>query len=126
MKLCKKIQSISVCLDIAKFADPNEINKKIISFFIRKLFDKTLQKSLPRANNFLGYIILSVLTQEQKLDCEEEIFEKELINALKSFNNNKSSGNDGLTKECYEAFWSELKKSFMNSISQTEIGEKNL
>ena len=84
--------------------------QKINSFFIRKLFDKTLQKSLPRANNFLGYIILSVLTQEQKLDCEEEIFEKELIDALKSFSNNKSSGNDGSTKECYEAFWSELKK----------------
>ena len=98
-----------MCLDIAKFADPNEINKKINSFFIRKLFDQTLQKSLPRANNFLGYISLSVLTQEQKLDCEEEIFEKELIDALKSFSNNKSSGNDGLTKECYEAFWSELK-----------------
>ena len=35
---------------------------------------------------------------EQKQDCEMEISEKEVINALKSFSNNKSPGNDGLTK----------------------------
>ena len=47
-----------------------------------------------------------------------------MIDALKSFNNNKSPGNDGLTKEFYEAFWCELKEPFMNSISQTKIGKK--
>ena len=36
--------------------------------------------------------------------------------------NNKSPGNDGLTKEIYETFWNEIKNYFMNSIM--EAGEK--
>ena len=44
-----------------------------------------------------------------------------MIDALKRFSNNKSPGNDGLTKEFYEALWSELKELFMNSVSQTKI-----
>ena len=47
-----------------------------------------------------------------------------MIDALKSFSNYKSSGNDSLTKEFYETFWSKLKKTFMNSISQTKISKK--
>ena len=47
-----------------------------------------------------------------------------MADALKSFSNNKSPGHDGLTKEFYEAFWSELKEPFMNSISQTKIIKK--
>ena len=39
-----------------------------------------------------------------------------MIDALKIFSNNKSPGNDGLTKEFYEAF--------MNSISQNKISKK--
>ena len=46
------------------------------------------------------------------------------MNALKNFSNNKLPGNHSLTKECYEAFWSELKEPFMNSISQTKISKK--
>ena len=49
-----------------------------------------------------------------------------MIDALKSFSNNKSPGNDGLTKEFYEAFWIDLKKPFMNSVSQTKISKKIL
>ena len=43
---------------------------------------------------------------------------------LKSFSNNKKPGNDGLTKEFYEAIWSELKEAFMNSTNHTKISKK--
>ena len=39
----------------------------------------------------------------------ELITEKELFIALQSMENNKSPGNDGLTKEFYIAFWNEVK-----------------
>ena len=58
-----------------------------------------MQISLPQVNNFFENIILPVLSQGQKQDYEKEISKKEVIDALKRFSNNKSPGNDGLTKE---------------------------
>ena len=58
-----------------------------------------MQKSLPQVNNFFENIILPVLTKEQKQDCEKKTSEKEVIDALKRFSNNKSPGNDSLSKE---------------------------
>ena len=34
--------------------------------------------------------------------------------------NNKSPGNDGLTKEFYESFWDDLKEIFVNSVRETK------
>ena len=38
---------------------------------------------------------------EQKKVCEGELTEKEIYESLISMENNKSPGNDGLTKEFY-------------------------
>ena len=37
---------------------------------------------------------------------------------MKSINNNKTPGNNGLTKDFYETFWSELKTPLMKCTSQ--------
>ena len=44
------------------------------------------------------------------------ITERELIGALKIMSNDKSPGNDGLSKEFCEMFWSEVKKPFLSCI----------
>ena len=41
---------------------------------------------------------------------------------MKNMQNNKSPGNDGLTKEFYEGFWDEIKE-FLN-VSVTEVKSK--
>ena len=121
----KAVQGIIKKLEIEnkEISDPNEINNEINRFF-KDLFAKTLQKSSPQVNNFFENIILPVLNQEQKQDCKNEISKKEVIDAFKSFSNNKSPGNEGLTKEFFEASWSELKEPFLNYISQTKINKK--
>ena len=58
---------------------------------------------------------LPKLQEEQVIKCEGEITEYELLKSLKSIKNDKSPGNDGLTKEFYETFWEEIKTPLSNS-----------
>ena len=52
--------------------------------------------------------------------CENDLTEDELLISLKSMQNNKTPGNDGLTKEFYEAFWNEIKHVFLKSLKQAK------
>ena len=44
--------------------------------------------------------------------------EKDIYESIKSFDNNKSPGNDGLTKEFYQRFWQDVKDIFFNSLQE--------
>ena len=59
-------------------------------------------------NAYLSQINIPILTEEQFQTCEGPITESELLSALKSMPNNKSPGNDGLTK-FYEHFLGKIK-----------------
>ena len=59
--------------------------------------------------NFFSDADIPKLSKNQVKLCEESLAEKHLYNSLKSMQSDKSPGNDGLTKEFYEMFWSELK-----------------
>ena len=50
------------------------------------------------------------MNEDEKLSCENEITENECLCTLLTFKNNKSPGNDGLSKEFYLAFWNEISK----------------
>ena len=53
---------------------------------------------------------------------KRKLFGKERCIVLVNF----SSGKNSLTKKIYNEYWSELKEPFMNSITQTEMGQKRL
>ena len=65
------------------------------------------------------------LSTEQSLEYEKCITEKELLEALKGMSNDKSPGNDGLTKEFFERFWCEVKKPLLSCILHSS-GKKEL
>ena len=67
----------------------------------------------------LSQINIPILTEEQSRTCEGPITEFELLNALNRMSNNKSPGNDDLTKEFYETFWQEMKIPLCNSITKS-------
>ena len=121
----KPVQGIIKGLEIENkdISDPNEISNEI-NWFFKNLSAETLQKSLPQVNNFIENIVFPALTQEQKQDCKKKISEKKMLDALKSFSNNKPPGNEGSTKEFHETCWSELKELFMNYSSQIKISKK--
>ena len=64
------------------------------------------------------------LTNEQTLSCECIISEDEVFKSLKSIDNNKSPGNDGLSKEFYECFWDEIKKPFLASVHKAFLNQE--
>ena len=88
-----------------------DINNELYLHY-KNLFNERQHLSEHDINNFLnGVSKFPQLSTEQSLECEKFITEKELYEALKSMSNDKSPGNDGLTKEFFETFWSEVKKN---------------
>ena len=98
----------------------SEINNEIYKFF-KNLFKENLNTSKEVIFSFLENINLPALTNEQALECEGIINETELLKALKSMKNDKSPGNDRITKEFYEFFWDGIKSSLSDSIKKSFI-----
>ena len=86
-----------------KIDNPVEINNELERIF-ENLFERKLRKTKHAYNEFLKDISLPILSQEKNKVYDNEI-------------NDKSPGNDGLTKEFYEIFWEELRQPFMNSLN---------
>ena len=83
-----------------------------------------LKKSVIEGDNvepLLNPLSIPKLKIEDANICEGNLSESELFDALTSMQNNKSPGNDGITKEFYETFWKETKGPFQNSIKKRYI-----
>ena len=113
----------SVIINQDEITDQDEINKQIFSFY-QSLFSRQVQVQTDKIDAYLDNIPLPKLTNEQTLSCEGIISEDEVFKSLKSIDNNKSPGNDGLSKEFYECFWDEVKKPFLASIHKAFLNQE--
>ena len=102
-----------------EITDISKINNHILQFY-QNLFKEKQSTSENRFNSLLNYLNISSLNSEEMLSCEENLTEQEIYNSLTSFKNNKSSGNDGLTKEFYCRFWNDIKDIFMKSLCESK------
>ena len=100
-----------------EITDKNQINHQFHHFY-ETLFTEKLQTQNEDITAYLNQISIPVLAGEQSQTCESLISENELLKGLKNMSNNKSPGNDGLTKEFYETFWEDLKKPLCASITK--------
>ena len=89
--------------DHTEWKDQVKINKEIENFY-RNLLKKNIAKSLPEMKEIFDKISILTLEETQVLKCDEEVSEKEVLDLIKTFANNKLPDNDGLTKELYEMF----------------------
>ena len=105
--------------DEQEITDLSEINTHIYQFY-QQLYMEKQNISEDSICNFLNDITIPSLTLEQSLSCEGNLTEKEICNSLISFENNKSPGNDGLTKEFYYTIWDDIKDIFMKSLKESE------
>ena len=105
--------------DEQEITDLSKINTHIYQFY-QQLYMEKQNISEDSICNFLNDITIPSLTTEQSLSCEGNLTEKEIYNSLISFENNKSPGNDGLTKEFYCTFWDDIKDTFMKSLKESK------
>ena len=54
------------------------------------------------------------LTSDQRNICDDKLSVGECFNILKTFQKNKTPGNDGFTVEFYLAFWSKIGKHLID------------
>ena len=87
-----------------------------MKFSLQSIFERMDQIDKLDHNTLLESITLPSVINNQEVVCNNDLTNKELFDALKGIPSNKSPGNDRLTKEFYEAFWDELKDSFINTI----------
>ena len=83
--------------------DQKQVNNELFDF-CNNLSKSDKRRSKYNIVQFLSSSQIPHLTEEQSAKCEILIPEDELICALKNMPKNKSTGNDGLTKEFYEKF----------------------
>ena len=99
-----------IIVNYQEITDPNIILNEIRNF-CESLFKKCDSKLPSQINDFLDKFQLPKLNITEINECDHELPEK-LCNSLMSMQNNKSPGNDGLTKEVFVTFWEDMKDIF--------------
>ena len=67
--------------------------------------------------SFLNSTKIPKLTNSMKNHCKAELTVTECLNVLSSFNNDRTSGNDGLTVEFYKTFWDHIGKMLVDCLN---------
>ena len=90
--------------------EPKQIMTEIHNFF-SKLYDKdSYNLGENPISRFLEKTNTKKLSNDQKEVLDKKLTRSELYQALKTFQRNKTPGNDGLTVEFYLTFWPLLGK----------------
>ena len=74
--------------------------------------------------NYLDNINLPIISNGQKQICDTIIVKKEIYDAYKSMENDKTRGNDGLSKEFDKVFWDDVIIPLLASINDAFIIEE--
>ena len=103
-------------------SDMKQINKEIESFYSdlleTKLSDSHLTDFGENFNTFVENLVIPKLSVEQSMALEVELTLDEIKEVLKSFQNNKSPGEDGFSKEFYEKFFDLIGMHLLNSYNE--------
>ena len=85
-----------------------------------KNIPKSIALSTDDNNHFLNTLDIPKPSTDQIILRDIELTEKDLYDSMKSMENDKSPGNDGLTKKFFAIFWDDIKVTFIPSIKQAK------
>ena len=104
--------------------NPKTILKEIKSFYENLYKRPANDVDEHITDHFLKDETYPILSDEEKMDCEEDITIEELTNALNLLNNNSAPGSDGLPPVFYKTFWEKLKGHFHKCLQYAVNSEK--
>ena len=103
-------------------SNPTLINKEIESFYANMYTSKIDETRISQQNipfeDFIGGLNIPQLSKEEQEHLDQDLTCKELKDALSSFADNKTPGEDGFTKQFYGAFFDLLWKDLLNSYNE--------
>ena len=99
-----------------ELSEPETVLSSIKSFY-STLYKKRNEKTETDCYNYLKTQNLPKLTDNESRLCEGELTKRECWEALQTMGNNKSPGNDGLSKEFYVCFLNEINSYLLQSLN---------
>ena len=99
-----------------EYTDPEEIMNELKAFYSSP-YTRRSMKSKSECLSYLHTVNIPKLTESEKDSCEGRLTKKEIWEALNSMANNKSPGNDGLSKEFYVCFFNEIHTCLLNTLN---------
>ena len=97
--------------------DPKQIMTKIHNFYANLYDTDSHECDDLSTDEYLRNINTKILTEEQRELLDNKITTNEYFEALKSFQKNKTPGNDGLTVEFYLSFWHLIGKRLVDALN---------
>ena len=106
--------------DNEEISDADDILKMVKSFYGNLSSSRTLKTERECLKNINAPVLITVQCET----CEDKLSVNEIYAALESMPSNKSSGNDGLSKEFYLPFFDTIGSILMESLNYAfEKGE---
>ena len=93
-----------VILNLQNNSDPNKSKSNLQHFNPENRKDSETENKERNQNKMIEKLSKTI-SAENKLKCKKDIETKDIVQAIKSFQNNKSPRNDGLTVEFYKSFF---------------------
>ena len=104
----------------AEVTEPKFVLEYIKGFY-SDLYKRRAFKTEEECFKYLESINMPQLNEFDRNRCEGIITKRECWDALSSMNNNKSPGNDGLSKEFYICFFEKLADLLIQALNQSFV-----
>ncbi|RUA07179.1 MAG: hypothetical protein DSY43_00385 [Gammaproteobacteria bacterium] len=115
----KKTVIRKLSLNKKTITDPTIIMQEIQAFYENLYEDKTLAGGRDPSSSSFPSGNIPKLSEEMKRSCEGELSVNECLETLKTFSDNKSPGNDGISAEFYKTFWPLVGKILVESLNHS-------
>ena len=104
--------------DSVELSESETILSNMKSFYSTP-YEKRNDKTETDCYNYLKTLNLLKLTDDESRLCEGELTKRECWEALQTMGNNKSPGNDGLSKEFYVCFFNEIHSYLFQALNMS-------